>query len=95
VPGQTVAAPTRKVAGADGRVADLEGEDGLLDSNAGLALDGLLHHRKSRRSRADTALNNQAYSMSPSVLALVTSKIGEFEAGSVTDELRGEGKQAS
>ena len=93
VPGQPVRRADEEVAGADGRVADLEGEDGLLGLGAGLALDRLLHHRV--EGGVEQALHQRVGRVvGAGGLALVAGELGEGEAGAVGADLRGQREQA-
>ena len=93
MPGEAVGRADQEVARAHGRVADLEGQDGLLGLGAGLALDGLVHYRV--QGGVQQALHQGVGGVvGAGGLALVASELGEAETGAVGADLGGQGKQA-
>ena len=93
VPGEAMCRADEEVAGADGRVADLEVEDRPLGLLAGLAPERRLHHRVERG--VEQALHQYVGGVvGAGGLAGIAGELGEGEVRAVAAHLRGEREQA-
>lgn len=93
VPGQAVSRPNQEVAGANGRVADLEGENCVLTFLTHLTLDGLLNDGV--KGGVEQALHERVWCVvGTRSLPLVTGELCKREAGAVRANLRRECQKA-